>query len=178
MCGICGILDRRALSPPRQAITAMLPALSRRGPDDEGIHVEPGVALGHSRLAILDLSPAGHQPMLDPDLDLVIAFNGEIYNFRPLRAELEALGYQFRSRSDTEVLLKAYHAWGDGFVERLNGMFAFCLYDRARRRALLARDRLGIKPLYYSDGPLGLVFASNIQALAKAGSTRSACTTT
>lgn len=169
MCGICGILDRRALSPPPETIAAMLPALARRGPDHEGLHVEPGVALGHSRLAILDLSPAGHQPMQDPDLDLVVTFNGEIYNFHALRTELEAAGYRFRSRSDTEVLLKAYHAWGDGFVERLNGMFAFCLYDRGRRRALLARDRLGIKPLYYVDQPDRLVFASNIQALARAG---------
>ena len=147
----------------------MLPALSRRGPDDEGVHVEPGVGLGHSRLSILDLSPAGHQPMQDPELDLAVVFNGEIYNFRMLRDELAAQGYTFRSTGDTEVLLKAYHAWGDAFVQRLNGMFAFCLYDRKRRRAVFARDRLGIKPLYYAPAPDRLVFASNIQALKAAG---------
>jgi asparagine synthase (glutamine-hydrolysing) len=147
----------------------MLPALEPRGPDDEGVHVEPGLAMGHRRLAIIDLSPTGHQPMRDPGLPLSITYNGEIYNYRELRKELEGEGYRFFSDSDTEVLLKGYDAWGLGFLERLYGMFAFCLHDRQRGEYLLVRDRLGIKPLYYTRRGDRLYFASNIQSLHAAG---------
>lgn len=131
--------------------------------------VEPGVAFGHRRLSIIDLSENGHQPMTDNELGLSITYNGEIYNYRELKRELEGRGYRFFSDSDTEVIIKAYHAWGDGFVNRLNGMFAFCLYDRKRQLFVLGRDRLGIKPLYYAEKDGSFYFASNIQALNAAG---------
>jgi asparagine synthase (glutamine-hydrolysing) len=164
MCGIAGHVG----PVTAELLPAMLRVLKHRGPDDEGAHVEPDgagrVGLGMTRLAIIDLV-TGTQPMTRPGQPHWIVFNGEIYNFRQLRAELESHGHTFRTRSDTEVILAAYAAWGDACVERLRGMFAFALWDRAGRRLLLARDRLGKKPLYYWRGPGLVLFASEIKAL-------------
>jgi asparagine synthase (glutamine-hydrolysing) len=148
----------------------MTEALRRRGPDSEGLADWPGASLGHRRLAIIDLSEAGRQPMLSEDGKIGLVFNGCIYNFRELRGELEKLGHRFRSQCDTEVLLHGYRAWGaDELVKRARGMFAFAIWDEPRRTLTLARDRLGVKPLLYSAGPAGIAFASTIDALRKAG---------
>jgi asparagine synthase (glutamine-hydrolysing) len=160
MCGIAGYVGEGR----PETLAAMLPLLKHRGPDDEGMHVEPGVGLGMTRLAIIDVA-SGRQPMASEDESVRLVCNGEIYNFRELRSELERGGHRFRTRSDTEVLLRAYEAFGDGCVERLRGMFAFALWDRRRRRLLLARDRLGKKPLYYRQRDGVLFFASEIKAL-------------
>lgn len=168
MCGITGILQ---LSIQNEAMYApmerMNQALAHRGPDDEGIWVEGRVALGQRRLAIIDLSSAGHQPMLSHDGQLVITFNGEIYNFRSLKAELS--DYPFQSGSDTEVILAAYTRWGVDCLKRLNGMFAFALWDRQKQCLLLARDHLGIKPLYLFEENQQLLFASEVRALLASG---------
>ncbi|MEX2209225.1 MAG: asparagine synthase (glutamine-hydrolyzing), partial [Myxococcota bacterium] len=172
MCGIAGAvgtLDAAVLQGVRQASLRE----RHRGPDAEGFWASaesgPGVALAHRRLAIIDLSEDGVQPMTDAGGNAVIVYNGEIYNYRALRAELEALGVAFKSQSDTEVLLQAYLVWGDACLERLVGMFAFALFDRRRRRVLFARDRLGIKPLYVArvqrPGGAALLFASELRAL-------------
>jgi asparagine synthase (glutamine-hydrolysing) len=164
MCGICGIVDRRggAIAPAR--IDRMTETLRHRGPDDVGRHVEPGVALGFRRLAIIDLEH-GHQPMHDAGHAVEVVFNGEIYNFAALRKELQARGHCFRTRSDTEVIVHGYLEWGDEVLHRLNGMFGLAVWDRRRRRLLLARDRAGIKPLYWSIDDDELVFGSEIRAL-------------
>jgi len=172
MCGLAGILGPADRARP-DAIEAMTRSLAHRGPDDAGTHVERfpagdaeyALALGHRRLSILDLSPLGHQPMHSQDGAYSIAYNGEVYNFRELREELAALGHRFRSDCDTEVLLEAYRAWGTDAFDRLIGMFAFALFDRRRRRLVLVRDRLGIKPLYwrFEDGVLS--FGSELRAL-------------
>lgn len=166
MCGINGIFDLDAPRPiDRARIERMNASLAHRGPDGGGVHLEPGLALGHRRLSIIDLS-GGNQPMASADGGLVIVFNGEIYNFREIRQTLEGKGYRFQSRSDTEVILYAWAEWGEKCVNRLNGMFAFALWDRASGTLFLARDRLGIKPLYYaqlSDGCIA--FSSELKAL-------------
>jgi asparagine synthase (glutamine-hydrolysing) len=148
MCGIVGTAARDAAPIPLEQMSA---ALRHRGPDDHGLwrSADRSVGLAHQRLAILDLTEGGRQPMADVSGSLHIAFNGEIYNFAELRQELKQKGHSFRSRSDTEVVLAAYAEWGSEFVERLNGMFAFALYDGRTRKLLLARDRAGEKPLYY-----------------------------
>ncbi|MFT9849773.1 N-acetylglutaminylglutamine amidotransferase [Aneurinibacillus sp. REN35] len=169
MCGICGIIRYDKNNVDDRLVQRMLPALETRGPDSFGVHTGKGFGFGHRRLSIIDLSENGHQPMIDDELKLSIVYNGEIYNFQSLRDELQQQGYSFRSTSDTEVLLKAYHAWGDKFVTRLNGMFAFCIHDLERGRFLLGRDRLGIKPLYYAEDGGVFYFASNMQALKEAG---------
>ena len=151
MCGIAGEVRLDDDAPDRTAVAAMTEAQAPRGPDGSGAWAHGRVALGHRRLRILDLSEAGAQPMVDPDLGRAVVFNGCIYNHRELRRQLEGHGYRFRSRSDTEVLLKAHHRWGDRFVERLHGMFAFALVERDSGRVLLGRDRLGIKPLYVAE---------------------------
>ncbi|MFQ5946471.1 MAG: asparagine synthase (glutamine-hydrolyzing) [Anaerolineae bacterium] len=160
MCGIAGY----AGPPLSDLVPAMLRVLKHRGPDDTGIHEEPGVGLGMTRLAIIDLA-GGSQPMANEDGSLWIVFNGEIYNHRELRPALEAKGHRFKSRSDTEVILHLYEEEGENCVERLRGMFAFALWDRARRRLFLARDRLGKKPLYYRNRDGLFLFASEIKAL-------------
>ena len=147
----------------------MAQTMAPRGPDGSGTWSQGRVALGHRRLKIIDLSDRAAQPMVDPDLGLTIAFNGMIYNYPQLRAELDGLGYRFFSTSDTEVLLKAYHAWGEGFVQRLAGMFAFCIVERDSGRVVLGRDRLGIKPLYLSRQAGSLRFASTLPALLAGG---------
>jgi len=165
MCGIAGLvnLDGRPVSPA--ILKRMTDAIAHRGPDGEGQWTEGCVGLGHRRLAIIDLSAAAHQPMLSADHRYVIAYNGEIYNYRELRAELEAEGFSFRSQSDTEVLLNALAAWGPRAFASLNGMFAFALWDRHERRLMLARDRYGVKPLYYALVGNTLAFASEQKAI-------------
>jgi asparagine synthase (glutamine-hydrolysing) len=160
MCGIAGYVG----SAPSELLPLMVRALEHRGPDDEGLHVENEVGLGMTRLAIIDLV-TGRQPMATSDKTAWIVFNGEIYNFRDLRAELQARGSTFHTTSDTEVILEAYRTWGDACVERLRGMFAFALWDRERRRLILARDRLGKKPLFYWHRDGLLLFASEPKAL-------------
>jgi asparagine synthase (glutamine-hydrolysing) len=143
----------------------MTDIIAHRGPDGEGFYTDGFVGLGHRRLAIIDLSPAGHQPMMTPDGQYVLIYNGEIYNFQELRVELEAHGYHFRSRTDTEVLLYAYVEWGERALDRLNGMFAFAIWDRTRQEMFLARDRYGIKPLYYTQCGHAFLFGSEVKAL-------------
>ena len=165
MCGIVGAAGERLPSP--ELLIRMRDALRHRGPDDDGLLWSPqdGVALAHRRLSIIDLSPNGRQPMSDATGRLHIVFNGEIYNYLELRANLEQLGHRFRTSSDTEVILEAYLRWGDDCLARLNGMFAFGLHDRQRRRLLLARDRAGEKPLFYRSTGGSLAFASELKAL-------------
>ncbi|MBE2205413.1 MAG: asparagine synthase (glutamine-hydrolyzing) [Chthoniobacterales bacterium] len=173
MCGIAGIAGRGDGWPDKPGVQLVADLLERqvhRGPDDSGLWEGGDVVLGHRRLAIIDLSAAGHQPMEDPASGCVITFNGEIYNFRELRAELETLGRKFHSHTDTEVLLGAYAEWGSRFVERLDGMFAFVLCDPARRILLMARDHVGIKPLYYARASNGaLCWASEVRSLIHSG---------
>ncbi|GJE27803.1 N-acetylglutaminylglutamine amidotransferase [Methylobacterium organophilum] len=168
MCGICGEISFDGAADP-SAIRAMMRELHPRGPDAGGIHGQGGVLFGHCRLKIIDLSEAGQQPMVDPELGLAIVFNGCIYNYPALREALTAIGYRFFSTSDTEVVLKAYHAWGRDCVTRFLGMFAFAVHERDSGRVVLARDRLGIKPLYYSEARKRFRFASSLPALLAAG---------
>ncbi|MCA9201540.1 MAG: asparagine synthetase B, partial [Planctomycetales bacterium] len=143
----------------------MTDAIAHRGPDGEGHWIEGNVGIGHRRLAILDLSPAGHQPMVSADHRYVLSYNGEIYNFRELRCELEAAGYWFRSKTDSEVALNALAEWGVRAIERFNGMFALAFWDRKARTLLLARDRYGIKPLYVSQQRETFAFGSEQKAI-------------
>lgn len=149
----------------RPVLKRMTATLRHRGPDGEGFWTDTYVGFGHQRLAILDLSSLGHQPMQTEDGSLVICYNGEVYNFQNLRLELQAQGYTFKSNTDTEVVLKAFHAWGPDCVQRFNGMFAFAIWDNRNRTLFLARDRYGIKPLYYTFQKGCLLFASEIKAL-------------
>jgi len=168
MCGIAGLVGSTS-SQAADVVAGMTRALERRGPDGQGVHRFSEAVLGHRRLSIYDLSPAGRQPMLTDDGKIGITFNGAIFNFKTLRRDLEALGYVFRSQSDTEVLLHGYHAWGiDGLLPRLRGMFAFALWDDAALTLHLVRDRFGVKPLHYAEVGGQLVFASTAAALAHA----------
>src|SRR5213083_2530322 len=174
MCGIVGIVKLNPIETVDGAcLTRMRDVLHHRGPDDEGLLIDGPVGLGHRRLAIVDVA-GGHQPMANEDQTVWIVFNGEIYNHAELRPELEARGHRYRTRSDTETILHLYEEEGDRCVERLRGMFAFALWDRRRRRLLLARDRLGIKPLYYAVTERELLFASEIKAILAAGGIRPA----
>src|SRR3954449_1464513 len=168
MCGIAGEL-RRDGRPDVAALRRMQDTMADRGPDGDGLWSERRIGLAHRRLSIIDLSERGAQPMVDPRLGLACVFNGIVYNHRELRAELERTGHRFFSTSDTEVVLKGYAQWGERCVERFKGMFAFCVVERASGRAVLARDRLGIKPLYLADIGDGLRFASTLPALLPAG---------
>src|SRR3954453_23093683 len=168
MCGICGEIRFKG-EPEPLALSNMAQTLRTRGPDASGFFIQDGLAFGHRRLSILDLSPNSQQPMMDSELGLGIVFHGCIYNFRELRGQLQQRGYRFFSDGDTEVILKAYHAWGPRCVERFKGMFAFALWERASGRVILVRDRLGIKPLYYTDTPTSFRFASTLPALLAAG---------
>jgi asparagine synthase (glutamine-hydrolysing) len=163
MCGICGIVapDR---PPETEAVAAMSELIAHRGPDGDGIFVRDGVALGSRRLAILDLSDAGAQPFSSPDGRLHLVHNGEIYNYRELRAELESHGHRFASATDTEVIVAAYREWGERCVERFNGMWAFALWDEDEQRLFCSRDRFGVKPFYYHCDGGRLVFASELKA--------------
>ncbi len=169
MCGICGELRFDKQPPDLDAVERMTARLVRRGPDSGGSFSDGPLAFGHRRLAIIDLSASAEQPMIDQELRLALVFNGTIYNYRELRAELHELGYTFFSEGDSEVILKAYHAWGEQCVERFYGMFAFAVWDMRHRALFLARDRFGIKPLYYSLEGSRLRFASSTQALLAAG---------
>jgi len=170
MCGICGVMSLRPPGPDTRRVSEinivrMRDAMLHRGPDDEGLFIGEGVGLGHRRLSIIDVA-GSRQPMTNPDETLWLTYNGEVYNFQELRDELEARGVTFRTKGDTEVVLRAYEVHGDAAVERLRGMFAFGLWDARRHRLLLARDPLGIKPLYYTQTVDGLfLFASEIRAL-------------
>jgi asparagine synthase (glutamine-hydrolysing) len=163
MCGITGLFYRQGVADAAM-LTAMRDSILHRGPDDGDNYLEGPLGLGHRRLSIVDLG-GGHQPMFTEDGRFVVVYNGEIYNYPELRRELEAQGARFRTHSDTEVILHLHARLGDAAVERLNGIFAYALWDRTQRRLLLARDRAGIKPLYYVTGPRGLAFASEIKAL-------------
>src|SRR3954468_7068124 len=168
MCGIAGILALEgALAVDESTVSRMTDTLHHRGPDDAGTYVRPdqGVALGHRRLSIVDLSPAGHQPMCNEDGTVWITYNGEVYNHAALRAELEGKGHRYRSHTDSETILHLYEEEGPRCVERLHGMFAFAIWDSRRRELFLARDRLGKKPIYYAQPSGGFVFASEIKAL-------------
>ena len=166
MCGLAGIFDlRRRSAIDETVLREMTSALRHRGPDGEGFHVEPGLGLGHRRLSIVDLS-SGAQPMENEDGSVVVVFNGEIYDYQPLRRSLERAGHVFRTVSDTETIVHAWETWGTGCLEHLSGMFAFALWDRNRQQLFLARDRLGKKPLYYSITSQGeLIFASELRGL-------------
>jgi len=167
MCGITGIVDLKGKREiPRALLSRMNQTQAHRGPDADGLHLEPGVGLGHRRLSIIDLA-TGQQPLFNEDGSVVVVFNGEIYNYQALIPELTALGHVFRTKSDTEVIVHAWEAWGEACVERFRGMFAFALWDRNRETLFLARDRLGVKPLYYAvlgDGQL--IFGSELKSLA------------
>jgi asparagine synthase (glutamine-hydrolysing) len=169
MCGICGDLRFDTSSASISAIEAMLPCLERRGPDAQGQWANGPAAFGHRRLKIIDLSERGAQPMIDPESGRVLVFNGCIYNYPELRDELIGKGHAFHSHSDTEVILKAWLEWGPDALQKLNGMFAFALHDPRSGETILARDRLGIKPLYLAETPGGLRFASTLPALLAAG---------
>src|SRR5215217_8837774 len=166
MCGICGVWGEG-----RADVSAMIGALRHRGPDDNGVLEDRNVTLGMTRLAIIDVSHAGHQPMVSPDDQIRIVYNGELYNFGEERALLEKLGYTFRSTSDTEVVLRMYEHYGDDFLLRMRGMFALAIHDKRQGhdRLLLARDQLGIKPLLYATLNRRIIFASEIKALLASG---------
>src|SRR5262245_37059969 len=180
MCGIAGLVS----TEPEGRMRAMLDRIEHRGRDDEGVWTSAQindagqhVCFGHRRLSIIDTSSAGHQPMLSADRRFVVTLNGEIYNYRELRAELTAKGHRFRTQTDTEVLLAAWAEWAEDSLTRLNGMFAFALWDNDQRTLFLARDRVGIKPLYYAEcrkpdrqgGPVSLAFASEVKAILATG---------
>ena len=173
MCGIFGFVGRRSRAETIDLDIA-LKSLHHRGPDDRGTYFgvaktdrDLACAFAHTRLAIIDLSPAGHQPMTTDDGRYTIVYNGEVYNFRDIRQELEQFGHRFRSNCDTEVVLKSYAQWGSDCVSRLRGMFAFAIWDEERGSLFMARDRLGVKPLYYTQTPSGFAFASEVRVLMK-----------
>lgn len=168
MCGVAGFVLAQKAAPYNQLkaqLWAMIATLRHRGPDDEGVWSDGRAGLAHARLSIIDPSPAGHQPMASADATVWISYNGEIYNFAEIRRQLIARGYPFRSRSDTEVIVNGWHAWGADIFSRLRGMFALAIWDQRSSRLVLARDRLGKKPLYYAASAEGFVFGSEIKAL-------------
>ncbi|WHZ15479.1 MAG: Asparagine synthetase [glutamine-hydrolyzing] [Nitrospira sp.] len=169
MCGIAVAIGLNGRPIERAAVERMAKSLLHRGPDDGGVYLDGSVGLGFRRLSILDLSDAGHQPMVSEDGQYVLVFNGEIFNYIELRTELRQLGYQFRSSGDSEVLLAAYRQWGADCLPKLNGMWAFVIYDRRHRRLFGSRDRFGVKPLYYSRNDDIVQFASEIKALRASG---------
>jgi asparagine synthase (glutamine-hydrolysing) len=166
MCGITGIFDLRGRRDPNRVVLArMNESQHHRGPDEGGLHVEPGLGLGHRRLSIIDLT-TGQQPLYNEDQSVCVVFNGEIYNYQELIPELLSLGHVFHTRSDTEVIVHAWEAWGEACVQRFRGMFAFALWDRNSETLFLARDRLAVKPLYYALLPDGLLlFGSELKSL-------------
>jgi asparagine synthase (glutamine-hydrolysing) len=172
MCGIAGRFNFDAARPiDRDCLKAMTSALAHRGPDAEGFYVGPGIGLGHRRLSIIDLA-TGNQPLANEDETIWVVFNGEIYNFAETRAELDAAGHRFRTHTDTEVIVHAYEQWGERCVDRFRGMFAFALWDEPRRRLLLVRDRVGVKPLYYAVTSDAVVFGSELKAVLEDRSVR------
>ncbi|MGH6624275.1 MAG: asparagine synthetase B, partial [Burkholderiaceae bacterium] len=166
MCGITGIFDRRGERPvDRAVLVRMNDSQYHRGPDEGGLHIAPGIGLGHRRLSIIDVA-TGQQPLYNEDQSVCIVYNGEIYNYRELIPELTALGHVFRTKSDTEVIVHAWEAWGEKCVQRFRGMFAFALWDANRQTLFLARDRLGVKPLYYAELADGhFLFGSELKSV-------------
>src|SRR3954451_4624633 len=169
MCGIAGILHRDGAPAAPVRLKAMTDVIAHRGPDGEDQYVDGPVGLGHRRLSIIDLSPLGRQPMTTPDGRYTLTFNGEIYNFQELRSELTSRGHQFVSRTDSEVLLHAFAEWGLGSLRRLNGMFAFGIWDKERQTLTVARDRFGVKPVYWAEVDGTFLFGSEIKALLAQG---------
>src|SRR5258708_31551003 len=167
MCGVSGFLARAALpgDTAETRLWAMIATLRHRGPDDEGVWTDGRAGIAHARLSIIDPSPAAHQPMASADGAVWITYNGEVYNFAEIRQELDALGYPFRSRSDTEVIVNGWHAWGPKIFTRLRGMFALPIWDRRSQSLILARDRLGQKPPDYAATPTAFPFGSGVKAL-------------
>ena len=165
MCGIAGEFRFDGEEPSQENMQSMLSRLERRGPDNQGDFFDSPVALGHRRLAIIDLSEKANQPMIDAQHDLVLVFNGTIYNYPELRSQLKDKGHLFVSTGDSEVILKAYAQWGVECLQHLHGMFAFAIWDRKAKQMFVARDRIGIKPLYFSHTAKRLLFASTTQAL-------------
>ncbi|MFH1497006.1 MAG: N-acetylglutaminylglutamine amidotransferase [Verrucomicrobiota bacterium] len=174
MCGICGEVKFKGAEADLDAVSKMSGCMVQRGPDADGLVKRGRIAFGHRRLKIIDFTEAAQQPMVDAELGLTLVFNGAIYNYPELRAELQGHGYRFFSHGDTEVILKAFHKWGPECVKRFNGMFAFAIHDRDSGRVVLARDRVGIKPLYYTRTADTFRFASTLPALLKAGGTNTA----
>ena len=165
MCGIAGYLHYEQQRPVDPALVAsMLQAISHRGPDDQGVYCTRNVGIGVRRLSIIDLD-GGHQPISNENASCWVAYNGEIYNFLSLRHDLSARGHTFKTLCDTEVIVHAYEEYGLDFVRHFNGMFAFALWDSSRQRLVLARDRIGIKPLYYAETDLSLIFASEVKSI-------------
>ncbi len=176
MCGICGVLRLDGQPVSANTIAKMSVSIAHRGPDSDGVWTNGPIGLGHRRLAIIDLTPSGHQPMSNETGDVLIVYNGELYNFQNLRVELETAGHRFHSHSDTEVIIHAYEEWGTSCLERFNGMFAFAIWDQRERCLFLARDRVGVKPLYYYCDGAKFIFASEIKAiLAYPGVPRAVC---
>jgi len=165
MCGICGYYGKFSES----LLVDMTNEIRHRGPDDSGIWVHDNrtVGLGHRRLSIIDLSELGHQPMFDKERRAVISYNGEVYNYLELRKELERRGFQFISNSDTEVIINAYLCYGSAFLKKLNGIFALAIFDFSNQSLLLARDGMGVKPLYYTEGAEGTLFSSEMKSIIK-----------
>jgi asparagine synthase (glutamine-hydrolysing) len=170
MCGICGLAsdDPRKVPLEDERLRAMTDVIEHRGPDEDGYHLAPGVAMGMRRLSIIDLAGSS-QPIANEERSVWTVFNGEIYNFPELRAELEGKGHRLATHGDTEVIVHLYEEHGPRFAERLRGMFAIALWDESRRRLVLARDRMGVKPLYLAERPDGLAFASEVKALIAGG---------
>ena len=169
MCGICGQFRFDGREVSSKSLDNMMLKLARRGPDSDGQWIRRNIGFGHQRLSIIDLSSFGSQPMIDDNLELTLVFNGTIYNYKSLRAQLSSKGYSFFSQSDTEVILKAYHFWGETCLEHLDGMFAFAIWDISSKKLFVARDRMGIKPLYFNSTSEAFTFASNSQALLTQG---------
>ncbi|MCO7223801.1 asparagine synthase (glutamine-hydrolyzing) [Pleionea sp. CnH1-48] len=165
MCGIAGVIHLDNKPSSAIALKRMTDAIRHRGPDGEGEWIENNVGIGHRRLAIIDLSPAGHQPMMSEDNRYILSYNGEIYNFKELRVELEAKGYRFKSKTDTEVVLNAFREWRENAFLKFNGMFALAIWDRAEQELFIARDRYGVKPVYYSTQGNTFLFGSEIKAI-------------
>ncbi len=169
MCGFCGIYTPGVEGSFEQVLEKMTDTIAHRGPDDSGLYHDNDIGMGHRRLSIMDLSAHGAQPMTLEQSGITIAFNGEVYNFKELRKNLEGLGHQFHSQSDTEVMLHCYDQWGLEGLTQLEGMFAFALWDAPKKRLVLMRDRFGIKPLFYSESNGKLIFGSEIKALLASG---------
>jgi asparagine synthase (glutamine-hydrolysing) len=165
VCGIVGIFNLRGQPVSPVSLRQMTDAIAHRGPDGEGFYIDSFIGLGHRRLAIIDLSPTGHQPMVSEDENYAITYNGEVYNFQEIRSELKALGHSFKSKTDSEVVLKAYIEWGSDCLNRFNGMFAFVVWDKSKQALFIARDRYGIKPLYYKFNENSFFFASEQKAI-------------
>ena len=165
MCGICGEFRSDSRTPSLSAVERMSEQIAPRGPDGAGVFSQANIALGHRRLAVIDLSQASAQPMVDNEHGLAIVFNGEIYNYTSLKSDLEEKGHRFFSTGDTEVVLRSYAEWGKECVGKFYGMFSFAIWERDSGCLVLARYRLGIKPLYYANVPGGLRFASSLTSL-------------